>query len=118
MEHAKYNSEQPDVAASAPLPPARKAKRSPSGGLTAISHTVRNFFAEEFQARETRITKIAALAGAEAGWEVEAETLVPDLAIRTLGLPLTQEVLERRRYLVQLDPSHEITGYEPLDEDG
>ena len=103
-----------------PVPQAqsRKGKRPSTGGLTAISHTVRNFFADEFQARETRITKIAALAGAEAGWEVEAETLVPDLAIRTLGLPLTQEVLERRRYAVQLNQSHEIVGYEPLDEDG
>ena len=36
----------------------------------------------------------------------------------TLGLTLTQEVLELRTYAVQLDQSLTIRGYEPLDHDG
>ena len=83
-----------------------------------VSEAVRTFLVSEFQAREVRVTKIAALPGSEAGWEAEAEILVPDLAIMTLGLTLTQEVLELRTYAVQLDQSLTIRSYEPLDHGG
>ncbi len=109
----------PDVLA-AKAPPARAAraglpKHSFPTGLSAVSDAVRSFLTTEFQAREVRVTKIAALTGTEGGWEAEAEILVPDLAIKTLGLALSQEVLERMRYLVQMDSARNVTGYEPLD---
>jgi hypothetical protein len=96
------------------LPPRHAA----AAGLTSVGEAVRTFLVSEFQAREVRVTKIAALPGVGAGWEAEAEILVPDLAIMTLGLTLTQEVLELRTYAVQLDQSLTITSYEPLDHDG
>ena len=86
--------------------------------LAAVSDAVRSFLISELQAREVRVTRIAASAESGGGWETEAEILVPDLAIMTLGLTLTQEVLEQRRYVVQLDQSHTVIGYEPLDHDG
>jgi hypothetical protein len=97
------------------LPPLDTVTHKPSRGLTAVSAAVRVFLTAEFQAREIRVTRIAALAGPDEGWEAEAEILVPDLAIKTLGLQLTQEVLECRRYVVLLNDELTITGYEPLD---
>jgi hypothetical protein len=112
--------EPPD--ARAPPPPAaprgRPARNAPASRLSTVIDAVRTFLADEFEAREVRVTRIAALAGADGGWEAEAEILVPDLAIKTLGLPLTQEVLERRTYAVLVDPSLAIRGYEPLDHGG
>lgn len=108
-------SERPETRMPPSQPRGRAARQPPSGGLSAVSDAVRTFLTSEFQARETRITKIAALAGADGGWEAEAEILVPDLTIKTLGLPLTQEILECRRYIVQLDQSLVVRGYEPLD---
>jgi hypothetical protein len=99
-------------------PRGRTARRhDPAAGLAAVGEAVRTFFIKELAAREVRITRIAPSVGAAGGWEAEAEILVPDLAIKTLGLPLTQEVLERRRYAVQMDPSLAATSYEPLDYD-
>jgi hypothetical protein len=89
-----------------------------AAGLAAVSDAVRSFLISELQAREVRVTRVSALAGDGGGWETEAEILVPDLAIMTLGLTLTQEVLERRTYVVQLDQTHAVIGYEPLDHDG
>jgi hypothetical protein len=97
---------------------ARPAKAKPARGLAAVSDAVRFFLTEEFQAREIRVTRIAALPKPDGGWEAEAEILVPDLAIKTLGLALTQEVLERRRYAVLLDETLAVRGYDPLDHDG
>jgi hypothetical protein len=94
------------------------ARQAGATGVANVSGAVRAFLAGEFQAREVRVTRIAAVTDPEAGWEAEAEILVPDLAIKTLGLPLTQEVLECRRYAVQLDRLLAVRGYEPLDHDG
>lgn len=96
----------------------RPSKAKPARGLTGVSDAVRLFLTEEFQAREIRVTRIAGLPAPDGGWEAEAEILVPDLAIKTLGLDLTQEVLERRRYAVLLDEGLAVRGYEPLDHDG
>jgi hypothetical protein len=107
----------------APEPRVPVSRRPPSShatttGLAAVSNAVRSFLISELQALEVRVTRIAASAESGGGWETEAEILVPDLAIMTLGLTLTQEVLEQRRYVVQLDQSHTVIGYEPLDHDG
>jgi hypothetical protein len=112
----------PEIASEITPPPAQTrghmTRHGSARGLTAVSDAVRAFLTGEFEAREVRVTRIAALGGSDAGWEAEAEILVPDLAIKTLGLPLTQEVLERRRYAVQLDRSLTVGGYEPIDHDG
>jgi len=106
----------------APEPTGPISRRHPTSHATtrlaAVSDAVRSFLISELHAREVRVTRIAASAETGGGWETEAEILVPDLAIMTLGLTLTQEVLEQRRYVVQLDQSHTVIGYEPLDHDG
>jgi hypothetical protein len=119
MQSSKSEASQ-HRSAKAPPPHATgdKPGRAPPRGLTAVSDAVRAFLTKEFHAQEVRVTRIAPLSGGDGGWEAEAEILVPDLAIKTLGLPLTQEVLESRRYAVHLDQSLAITGYEPLDDDG
>jgi hypothetical protein len=118
METTKPDaSHPPDAAIIAPPRPHGRSRQAPAG-ITAVSYAVRMFLTTEFGAREVRVTRIATASGTDAGWEAEAEILVPDLAIKTLGLPLTQEVLERRRYAVQVDPSLAVRGYEPLDHDG
>jgi hypothetical protein len=106
-----------DIPSRPEAPPPPRSRRS-AARLSAVSDEVRNFLTQELQAQEVRLTRITPRPGGEAGWEAHAEILVPDLAIKTLGLPLTQQVLERRGYAVQLDPSLVVIGYESLDEDG
>ncbi len=100
-----------------PQPRGRSARTAAASGLVAASDAVRAFFVNELQAHEVRITKIGASSAADAVWEAEAEILVPDMAIMTLGLELTQEVLERQRYVVHLDRALAVTSYEQLDGD-
>jgi hypothetical protein len=96
--------------------PARAAQPPAHIKLAAARRAVEGFLADEFQAREVRITKLAPSPDAPGGWLVEAEMLVPDLGIRALGLELTQEVLEKQRYAVELGPDMTITSYEVIDE--
>ncbi len=100
-------------------PPAAESRRSqpssepppPGGQLVAVREAVRNFLVSECQAREVRVTKIGPLPG-EGGWGAEAEFLMPDLAIKMLGLPLNQEVLEREFCAVELDNVLSVRSYE------
>jgi len=99
-----------------PGPPARRSRPSRQGpgyGLAAASLAVRSFLGTDLEARETRITRIGPTP--DGGWDVEAEILVPDLNIKTLGLPLTQEVLERQACAVHLGPTLEVIGFERID---
>ena len=48
---------------------------------------------------------------ARTGWSVEAEILVPNLEVKMLGLPLTQEVLEREHYSVELETDLTVRSY-------
>lgn len=122
MEHIKHDG----LAETALLPIALRKKpasrrqhtvnKPPSiGKLGAARQAVRNFLVKEFKAREVRITKIAPSPDDRQGWHVEAEILVPDLGIKTLGLPLSQEVLERELCAVDLDPEMTVKSYEVLD---
>jgi hypothetical protein len=98
--------------------PARRphavSKSVPLSKLGAARLAVRDFLVKEFKAREVRITKVAPSSDLQ-GWSVEAEILVPDLGIKTLGLPLSQEVLERDLCAVDLDAEMTVTSYEVLD---
>jgi hypothetical protein len=104
-----------------PAPPRRTPPPSrpgaPGGGVRAAREAVRGFLLGECQAREVRITRLGPLAGSEGGWQAEAEILVPDLTIKMLGLPLTQEVLERQYCTIALDPLLGVTAYELVDPD-
>lgn len=93
----------------------RAAEPSPQSKLMAARRAVQNFLADEFQAREVRITKVAPSPDSPDAWSVEAEILVPDLGIKTLGLPLTQEVLEKEYCTIELAPDMTVKSYEVVD---
>jgi len=83
-------------------------------GLTAAQDAVHAFLASHLDARQIRITKIAASPVGDGGWDVEAMILVPDLSIKSLDLELSQEVLEQESCLVQLDAAMAVRAYELL----
>ncbi|MBI1867369.1 MAG: hypothetical protein HYS06_03605 [Methylocystis sp.] len=94
---------------SSPLGPGLAA---PVGKVAAARAAVRQFLAAELEAREIRITKIAPTDHGGTGWTAEAEILAPNLEIKMLGLPLTQEVLERERYTLELEADLTVRSYE------
>ena len=87
----------------------------PVSRISAARSAVRDFLATELGARETRITKIAPLNHGSEGWEAEAEILVPNLAVKMLNLPLTQEVFEIEHYAVELEVDLSVRSYGPLE---
>ena len=96
--------------------PAPISAKPPSGGsLAKAREAVLDFLRNEFQTREIRITKITRSPDGAAGWSAEAEILVPNLSIKTLGLPLSQEVLEKQFCVVEIDSDMTVTSYEVVD---
>jgi hypothetical protein len=95
-------------------PPALKLESAPPpiGKLSTARAAVQQFLSIELGAREVRITKIVPIAGGADGWSVEAEMLVPNLEVKMLGLPLTQEVLEREHYALELAADLTVRSYE------
>jgi len=85
-----------------------------AGKVSAASLAVQRFLAAELGARECRITKIAPVNDGWQGWSAEAEILVPNLDIKSLGLPLETEILEQERYLVELDLDLAVRSFEAL----
>ncbi|WP_152428451.1 hypothetical protein [Methyloferula stellata] len=82
-----------------------------TGGVSAARAAVQQFLATELGAREIRITKIAPQDHGLDGWAAEAEILVPNLEVKMLGLPLTQEVLECEHYAIELEPDLSVRSY-------
>ncbi len=115
-------SEHPDhqgTIAQAPpimMTPAAPAAARPISRISAARAAIREFFAAELGAREIRITKIAPLDHGSDGWEAETEILVPNLKVKMLNLPLTQEVFEIEYYAVELDADLSVRSYGPLGE--
>jgi len=122
MVQVKFDAQ----AAPAPVTVARTAepptRRNRAGGaaqpaskLHAAREAVQDFLVAEFQAREVRITKIGQSTQDPAGWYAEAEIMVPDFGIMSLGLPLSQEVLERELCAIDLDAEMTVKACEVLD---
>jgi hypothetical protein len=105
--HSAGHGEDQKMKIEAPPPP-------PIGKIAAARCAVERFLAAELGAREVRTTKIVPLEHGAQGWSAEAEVLVPNLAIKTLGLPLTQEILEQEYYLVELDTDLAVRSFESL----
>lgn len=116
-EHAGHGKQQKTTAAEASLPPPPKPAPAPIGKISAARAAVQQFLSTELGAREIRITKIAPLDHGAEGWSAEAEILVPNLEVKMLGLPLTQEVLEREHYSVELETDLTVRSYGHLDPD-
>ena len=87
---------------------------APVGKLSAARAAVTTFLRTELGAREVRITKIAPIDHGADGWFAEAETLMPNLDVKMLGLPLTQEILEREYYSLELERDMTVRSYENL----
>ncbi len=100
----------PPVAVTAPP----ESRPHPISRVSAARAAVREFLSAEMGARETRITKIAPLNHGSDGWEAEAEILVPNLEVKMLNLPLTQEVFEIERYMVELETDLSVRSYGPI----
>ncbi len=108
----------------APPPPTAAPPNAESAPAAAIGSklsgaraAVQQFLTTELGARETRITKIAPIHHGDGGWSAEAEILVPNLEVKMLGLPLTQEVLERETYTVELDEDLTVRAYGHIEEE-
>jgi hypothetical protein len=89
-----------------------RAPTAPSGKLSAVRIAVRQFLSTELDAREIRIIRLTPSDRESTGWFAEAEILVPNLEVRMLGLPLTQEVLEREHYVLEIEPDLTVRSYE------
>ena len=111
LQRAAMMAEAPAIILTAPLEPVAP----PVGRISAARSAVREFLSTELGARETRITKIAPLNHGSEGWEAEAEILVPNLAVKMLNLPLTQEVFEIEHYAVELEVDLSVRSYGPLE---
>ncbi len=115
-QHAEpHQNAAPAKAPPPPLTPelesATATKPAPVGKISLARAAVQQFLSMELGAREIRITKIAPLDHGSEGLAAEAEILVPNLEVKMLGLPLTQEVLERERYLVELETDLSVRSY-------
>ncbi len=105
--------QQPKAPVQMPLGP---EMARPTSRLGAARAAIRDFLVHELDAREVRITKIVPHDHADTGWTAEAEILVLNLEVKMLGLPLTQEVLEREHYTVELDSDLTVRSYEHREE--
>lgn len=83
----------------------------PISRISAARAAIQQFLSMEIGAREIRITKIAPIDHGAGGWSAEAEILMPNLEVKMLGLPLTQEVLEREHYAIELEADLTIRSY-------
>ncbi len=115
-EPSSPNTAPPPPAATAPK--TKPAPAAPLGSkLSGARAAVQQFLTTELGARELRITKIAPIRHGDGGWSAEAEILVPNLEVKMLGLPLTQEVLERETYTVELDEDLTVRAYGHIEEE-
>ncbi|KAF2990124.1 hypothetical protein OGR47_11580 [Methylocystis sp. MJC1] len=114
-QHVSPNAAPPPPAAA---PKAKPAPAAPIGSkLSGARAAIQQFLTTELGARELRITKIAPIRHGDGGWSAEAEILVPNLEVKMLGLPLTQEVLERETYTVELDEDLTVRAYGHIEEE-
>lgn len=114
-ESAGHSAPHPKMPiAKTPPPPNPEPTQAPMSKVSAARAAVQQFLSTELGAREVRITKIVPLDHGSEGWIAEAEILVPNLEVKMLGLPLTQEVLEREHYSLELEADLTVRSYEHL----
>ena len=113
-ESAKYAApHQETPIAKTPPPASPEPASAPIGRLSAARAAALQFLSTELGAQAVRITKLVPFGhdGSE-GWSAEAEILVPDLEVKMLGLPLTQEILQRENYSLELDANLTVRSYD------
>jgi hypothetical protein len=119
-QHTEHQQKRTTAKAPPPLmpEPAPASVPAPLGKISAARAAVQQFMMTELGAREIRITKIVPLNRGADGWSADAEILVPNLEVKMLNLPLTQEVLECEYYTVELETDLTVRSYGPLGPDG
>lgn len=83
--------------------------------IQAVRDVAREFLVRTILARDVRVVRVLPEEDSLGIWRVEAEVLVPNLAVKSLGLPLSNEVLERQHYALHLDADLNITAYDCLE---
>ncbi len=79
--------------------------------IQTVGDAVREFLVHTVLARDVRVVGVSGDPERRT-WRAEAEVLVPNLSVKSLGLPLTNEVLERQVYDIQLDENLNVTAYD------
>jgi hypothetical protein len=116
-QHTEHHQKTTTSKAPPPLMPEPAPVPAPLGKISAARVAVQQFLMTELGAREIRITKIVPLNHGADGWSADAEILVPNLEVKMLGLPLTQEVLECEYYTLELDADLTVRSYGHLGPD-
>ena len=116
-QHTEHQQKRTTAKAPPPLMPEPAPVPAPLGKISAARVAVQQFLMTELGAREIRITKIVPLNHGANGWSADAEILVPNLEVKMLGLPLTQEVLECEYYTLELDTDLTVRSYGHLGPD-
>ena len=81
-----------------------------SAGIEDARLAVSRFLKTQPDVKHATITRLAA-AGTGC-WEAEAEVYVPNAMIKTLGMELSRQVLDRRFYVLRLDSECKVVAYE------
>jgi hypothetical protein len=76
-----------------------------------VRGAVATFLKKMRDAKKVSVTKVALMDSEKGTWEAEAQVYVPNLTIRTLGLPVRKEVLDCQTYLLRLDKQLNIAAY-------
>lgn len=83
--------------------------------IQAVRDAAREFLIRTILARDVRVTRVLPGEDHLGIWRVEAEVLVPNMTVKSLGLPLTTEILERQHYALYLDADLDVTAYDCLE---
>ena len=91
-----------------PTGPGAERKLPP---IEDVRDAVANFLKKMPDAKKVSVTKLVLMDSEKGTWEAEAQVYVPNLTIRTLGLPVRKEVLDCQAYLLRLDKHLNIVAY-------
>ena len=70
-----------------------------------------SFLKETLDVRHLTVTKLQRADSGEGDWEAEAEVYLPNGTIKALDLPVQNEILDCKVYLVRLDSDLSVTAY-------
>jgi len=101
---AEVKTEQPE------LP--RAGERSASAGIEDAKLAVSRFLKTQPDVKHASVTKLTQAAAGKGLWQAEAEVYVPNAVIKTLGLRVRRQVLDRRLYVLRLDSELNVVAYE------
>lgn len=87
-------------------------RRAPAGTFNEARLAVSRFLKKQPGVRHAGLTRLAQAPAGKGAWEAEAEVYVPNWTIKTLGLRVHRQVLDRRLYVLRLDSELNVVAYE------